>query len=152
MGRTVIGAWYQVIQVATQRRSRQVKPPRKKRPISPKAVAVAFPKTSFFKQVYQIVRTIPPGKVLTYGQIATILGTPFMARQVGWAMHGCPPGLPWQRVVGTGGRILINSLSLGEGPILQRRLLEMEGVKFVRDHVDMEAHQFRPGTRFSRSK
>ena len=67
-------------------------------------------------------------------------------------MHGCPSELPWQRVVGSGGRILINSLSLGEGPILQRRLLEMEGVKFVRDRIDMEAHQFRPGTKARRPK
>ena len=107
---------------------------------------------SFFKDVYQVVRTIPPGKVLTYGQIATMLGHPFMARQVGWAMHGCPPGLPWQRVVGAGGKILINSLSQGEGPLLQRRLLEMEGVKFVRNRVDMESHQFKPGIKASRRK
>ena len=131
-------------------RSRKVKPSRKSNSFSPRATTVASRKKSFFKQVYQVVRTIPRGKVLTYGQIATILGSPFMARQVGWAMHGCPSGLPWQRVVGAGGRILINSLSLGEGPILQRRLLEMEGVKFVRDRVNMEAHQFKPGIRLSR--
>ena len=67
-------------------------------------------------------------------------------------MHGCPPGLPWQRVVGAGGKILINSLSQGEGPLLQRRLLEMEGVKFVRNRVDMESHQFKPGIKASRRK
>ena len=65
-----------------------------------------------------------------------------MARQVGWAMHGCPKGLPWQRVVGAGGKILVNSLSVGDGALLQRRLLEMEGVHFVGQRVDMEAHQF----------
>ena len=63
-------------------------------------------KASFFKQVYRVAGTIPPGRVLTYGQIATLLGTPYQARQVGWAMHGCPPGLPWHRVVGAGGRLL----------------------------------------------
>ena len=67
-----------------------------------------------------------------------------MARQVGWAMHGCPPGLPWQRVVGAGGKILINSLSKPEGALLQRRLLEIEGVCFASNCVDMKAHQFRP--------
>jgi methylated-DNA-protein-cysteine methyltransferase-like protein len=101
-----------------------------------------FRKTSFFKRVYRIVRQIPAGKVLTYGQIATLLGAPYMARQVGWAMHGCPPGLPWQRVVGAGGKILINSLSTGEGPLLQRKLLEMEGVSFAGKKVDMKVHQF----------
>jgi hypothetical protein len=66
-----------------------------------------------------------------------------MARQVGWAMHGCPKGLPWQRVVGAGGKILVNSLSVGDGA-LQRRLLELEGVRFVGQRVDMAAHQFVP--------
>ena len=98
----------------------------------------------FFKLVYAVVRTIPRGKVLTYGQIATLLGSPYMARQVGWAMHGCPKGLPWQRVVGAGGKILVNSLSAGGGALLQRRLLELEGVRFAGHRIDMAAHQFVP--------
>jgi methylated-DNA-protein-cysteine methyltransferase-like protein len=81
---------------------------------------------------------------LTYGQIATLLGSPYMARQVGWAMHGCPKGLPWQRVVGAGGKILINSLSVGDGALRQRRLLELEGVRFAGQRIDMAAHQFLP--------
>jgi methylated-DNA-protein-cysteine methyltransferase-like protein len=101
-------------------------------------------KGSFFRRVYAVVRTIPQGKVLTYGQIATLVGAPYMARQVGWAMHGCPKGLPWQRVVGSGGRILINSLSIGGGPLLQRKLLELEGVGFLGKYVNMKAHQFGP--------
>ncbi len=108
------------------------------REISPKDYS-----NSFFKGVYQVVRKIPRGRVITYGQIATVLGAPHMARQVGWAMHGCPSGLPWQRVVGAGGRILINSLSSGEGAHLQRQLLELEGVKFKGGKVDMESHQWR---------
>ncbi len=113
-----------------------------------------FKKNSFFRQVYQVVGQIPPGKVLTYGQVATLVGAPYMARQVGWAMHGCPPGLPWHRVVGAGGKILINSLSMGEGPLLQRRLLEMEGVRFLGKGVNMKAHQFVPAkkTRKTRRK
>jgi methylated-DNA-protein-cysteine methyltransferase related protein len=99
-------------------------------------------KSSFFRRVYRLVRKIPRGKVLTYGQIATLVGAPYMARQVGWAMHGCPPGLPWHRVIGAGGKILINSLSAGEGPLLQRKLLELEGVRFIGKHVDMVKHQW----------
>jgi methylated-DNA-protein-cysteine methyltransferase-like protein len=99
----------------------------------------------FFKRVYAVVRTIPRGRVLTYGQIATLLGSPYMARQVGWAMHGCPKGLPWQRVVGAGGKILVNSLSVGDGALLQKRLLQLEGVRFVGQRVDLAAHQFIPG-------
>ncbi len=101
-------------------------------------------KAAFFRGVYQIVRKIPPGRVLTYGQIALMLGAPYMARQVGWAMHGCPAGLPWQRVVGAGGKILINSFSLEGGPLLQRKLLEMEGVRFLGNRVDMSLHQYQP--------
>ncbi len=104
----------------------------------------AIENRQFFKRVYSIVRTIPRGKVLTYGQIATLLGSPYMARQVGWAMHGCPKGLPWQRVVGAGGRILVNSLSVGDGALLQRRLLELEGVRFLGQRIDMTEHQFFP--------
>ena len=100
----------------------------------------------FFKRVYAVVRTIPRGKVLTYGQIATLLGSPYMARQVGWAMHGCPKGLPWQRVVGAEGKILINSQSVGEGSLLQRKLLELEGVRFKGSRIDMDAHQFFPAS------
>jgi methylated-DNA-protein-cysteine methyltransferase-like protein len=101
-------------------------------------------KSSFFKQVYRLVRKIPRGKVLTYGQIATLVGAPYMARQVGWAMHGCPPGLPWHRVIGARGKILINSLSAGQGPLLQRKLLELEGVRFIGKHVDLVKHQWVP--------
>jgi methylated-DNA-protein-cysteine methyltransferase related protein len=104
----------------------------------------AIENRQFFKRVYAVVRTIPRGKVLTYGQIATLVGSPYMARQVGWAMHGCPKGLPWQRVVGAGGKILVNSLSVGDGALLQRRLLEMEGVHFAGQRVDMAEHQFFP--------
>ncbi|MSO24211.1 MAG: hypothetical protein EXQ58_13420 [Acidobacteria bacterium] len=99
---------------------------------------------SFFKQVHEVVRAIPRGKVLTYGQIAMLLGSPYMARQVGWAMHGCPKGLPWQRVVGAGGKILVNSLSVGDGALLQRRLLELEGVRFAGQRIDMAEHQSVP--------
>ena len=111
-----------------------------------KLVPDSSPNRRFFVRVYAVVRTIPRGKVLTYGQIATLLGSPYMARQVGWAMHGCPKGLPWQRVVGAGGKILLNSLSVGEGALKQRRLLELEGVRFAGQRIDMAAHQFVPST------
>jgi methylated-DNA-protein-cysteine methyltransferase related protein len=106
----------------------------------------AIESRQFFKRVHTVVRTIPRGKVLTYGQIATLVGSPYMARQVGWAMHGCPKDLPWQRVVGAGGKILINSQSVGEGSLLQRKLLEMEGVRFKGQRIDMDAHQFFPSS------
>jgi len=97
--------------------------------------------SSFFKQVYLIVRKIPTGQVLTYGQIATLLGAPHMARQVGWAMHGCPLGLAWYRVVGAKGRILTNSSCPAGGSQRQRQLLEQEAVTFLGQYVDLKRHQ-----------
>ena len=53
----------------------------------------------FFPAVYEVVRQIPCGRVMSYGQIARLLGFPRAARQVGWAMRCCPDDIPWQRVV-----------------------------------------------------
>ena len=55
--------------------------------------------------VYRFVRTIPRGRVVTYGQIAALLGAPRAARAVGMAMRHCPAGLPWHRVVNARGGI-----------------------------------------------
>ncbi len=99
----------------------------------------------FFKCVYALAKQIPRGKVVTYGQIARLLGSPRSARVVGWAMHGNPEGsgVPWHRVVQQGGS-LSPSACVAE-PGRQRRLLEREGVAFRLDgRIDMEAHQWRP--------
>ena len=62
---------------------------------------------NFFETAYAVARTIPPGRVMSYGQIAALAGNPRMARQVGWAMHDCPPDVPWHRVAFDGnGRVL----------------------------------------------
>jgi methylated-DNA-protein-cysteine methyltransferase-like protein len=85
---------------------------------------------SQFEEIYHIVRCIPPGKVATYGQIARMLGQPQAARTVGWAMGAVPEGsdVPWQRVINSRGTI---SMPPGSpGAILQRALLEAEGVVF----------------------
>jgi methylated-DNA-protein-cysteine methyltransferase-like protein len=84
---------------------------------------------SFFQQVYQLVKQIPPGQVATYGQIAAMLGDPRGARTVGWAMRAVPEGsgVPWHRVLNARGKISLFSF---EGGDLQRYLLEQEGVVF----------------------
>jgi methylated-DNA-protein-cysteine methyltransferase-like protein len=91
---------------------------------------------TFFEQIYDVVEGIPCGKVVSYGQIARLLGRPRAAREVGWAMHHCPDGLPWQRVVMKDG-----SVAGGACAEVRRALLVDEGVGFLPDgRVDMEKH------------
>ena len=94
----------------------------------------------FASRVYAAVSEVPPGSVATYGQIASIAGSPRAARQVGWALHRNPqPGLiPCHRVVFKDGSVA-PGFAFG-GPGEQRRLLEGEGVRFADEtHVDMSA-------------
>ncbi|MCH2695375.1 MAG: MGMT family protein [Acidobacteriia bacterium] len=104
-------------------------------------MAIKLRQNSFFENVYLIVRDIPFGQVVTYGQIADLLGNPRMARQVGWAMNNCPSELAWYRVVGTRGRILTHSFGCEKGDCTQRYLLEQEGVSFIGSMVDIKKHQ-----------
>ena len=83
---------------------------------------------SRWNSVYRLVRRIPPGRVMTYGQIALIL-EPLSARAVGWAMHNCPEGVPWHRVVNSRGGCSTERLP-NLPPGLQQSLLEREGVSF----------------------
>ena len=84
--------------------------------------------------VFEIVERIPYGRVVSYGQIARMLGCPRAARTVGWALSVCPDGLPWQRVVMADG-----SVTGGEFAELRRAILTEEGVPFLPDgRVDME--------------
>lgn len=88
------------------------------------------------------VRKIPKGKVATYGEVARAAGFPGRARQVVWALRASR-GLPWHRVVGAGGKILLP----GESGLEQRLRLETEDVKFRAGRVWMEKHQYRFATR-----
>ncbi len=100
---------------------------------------------SFFEQVYQVVRGIPRGRVLTYGQVARLLGVPRGARAVGWALRGLDPKrerrVPWHRVVGSGGSI---ALRAGSGPREQRQRLLAEGVALRNGRVDLARHGVAP--------
>ena len=90
---------------------------------------------SFFNRVYGIVAKIPYGRVISYGQIARMLGSPRAARTVGWALNACPEDLPWQRVVKADGAIAGGGLAE-----LRRTLLLEEGIPFLPDgRVDMAA-------------
>lgn len=80
------------------------------------------------ERVYSIVRQIPVGRVMTYGQIALILGEGYTARTVGYVMHGSPDGVPWQRVINSQGKCSTAKLTLPTN--LQQEMLEAEGVAF----------------------
>lgn len=85
---------------------------------------------NFFNKVYEIVRNVPYGSVMSYGQVAHLAGNPRMARQVGWALHACSPEdhIPWHRIVAKDGHIAERSVSHDEES--QRTLLEREGIGF----------------------
>lgn len=86
-----------------------------------------------FEKIYEVVKTIPKGKVTTYGQVALLAGNPRWARVVGYALHKNPqPGIiPCHRVVTRNGEVA-ESFAFGGGET-QRELLENEGVVFGKD-------------------
>jgi len=83
----------------------------------------------FFQRVYQLIARVPPGRVVTYGEIARMLGQPSGARAVGWAMRHCGEGLPWHRVVNAQGRLRVTA-RYPDGKLMQQALLEEEGIVF----------------------
>jgi methylated-DNA-protein-cysteine methyltransferase-like protein len=82
-----------------------------------------------YRQIYEVVKRIPPGRVATYGQVATLAGLPGHARQVGYALHALPESstVPWHRVVNANGGISARAVPGAE--LVQRRLLLEEGVR-----------------------
>jgi methylated-DNA-protein-cysteine methyltransferase related protein len=95
------------------------------------------------QKLRETVRKIPRGTVASYGAVARAAGYPGAARQVVWALQGCGATVPWHRVVGAGGRILL----AGEHGLEQRMRLESEGVRFRGARVWMEKHEHRFGGR-----
>ena len=97
---------------------------------------------SLFERVYEYVKTVPRGKVVTYGQVAAAIGSPRCARQVGWALHVNPePGvIPCHRVVNREGR-LAPAFAFG-GEAVQASLLEAEGVEVVGGYVDLNKYRW----------
>ena len=92
--------------------------------------------------VFRFVKQIPRGRVLTYGALAKALRLPGGARSAGRAMAATPSGkgIPWHRVVGERGKILIREPYAS----LQRKLLESEGVSIVESRVDLKRHLWKP--------
>jgi methylated-DNA-protein-cysteine methyltransferase-like protein len=92
--------------------------------------------------VYLLVKQIPRGRVLSYGALARALRLPGGARSAGRAMAATPSGkgIPWHRVVGERGKILIREPYAS----LQKKLLESEGIKILESRVDLKHHLWTP--------
>ncbi|MES2491045.1 MAG: methylated-DNA--[protein]-cysteine S-methyltransferase [Pseudomonadota bacterium] len=93
--------------------------------------------------IWEATKKIPRGRVSTYGQIAREAGFPNHPRLAGYALHNIPDGMkvPWHRVINAQGKI---SLPLdSESHAKQKRLLEEEGVLFLKGRVDLKRYQWR---------
>ena len=95
-----------------------------------------------FDPVYKLVKQIPRGRVLTYGALAKALRLPGGARTAGRAMGATPKGkgIPWHRVLGANGKILIREPYAS----LQKRLLESEGIPVVESRINVKRHLWTP--------
>jgi methylated-DNA-protein-cysteine methyltransferase-like protein len=96
----------------------------------------------YFEDIQRTVLQVPRGRVATYGEVARAAGYPGTARQVAWALRDAEArGIPWQRVLGRNGKILLP----GEAGLYQRTLLEIEGVRFLGNRADMRqcGHRFK---------
>jgi methylated-DNA-protein-cysteine methyltransferase related protein len=83
---------------------------------------------NYRERVYTLVRQIPKGRVMTYGQVAGILGEGYTARTVGYVMHGADDDVPWQRVINSQGKCSTGRLTIPMN--LQQEILESEGIEF----------------------
>jgi methylated-DNA-protein-cysteine methyltransferase related protein len=103
---------------------------------------MATPVLSPFEQVWALVRRVPRGKVVTYGQISFLVHRCVSPVGVGWAVRAAKDGsIPWHRVVNARGGISTDR----EHPGLQRAMLEAEGVRFNRyGMIDLERYGWRP--------
>jgi len=95
-------------------------------------------------EVFALVRRIPAGRVMTYGQIAAELGSRISPRAVGWILHRCPEDVPWQRVVNASGGCSTDRLpDFPQG--LQRAMLEGEGIIFrANGTLDLTVYRWEP--------
>ncbi len=95
-----------------------------------------------YEAIVEAVLAIPAGRVASYGQVAAWAGLPRRARLVGRVLRELPESssVPWHRVLGAQGRISFPR----EDPRhhLQRALLEAEGIRFVRERVDLDRHRW----------
>ena len=96
----------------------------------------------FTEVVIKIIRSIPKGKVMTYGQIASIAGSPRSARQVSRILHTMSSkyDLPWQRVINSKGTISLD----GQSGHVQKEMLLNEGLKVIGKSIDLKEYMYKP--------
>ena len=95
------------------------------------------------ERVFELVRRIPAGRVMTYGQLAELLGEGYTARTVGFVMHTAEDSDPWHRVINAQGACSTGRVILP--PDKQQRMLESEGVVFdARGRCDLGRYRWTP--------
>ena len=99
---------------------------------------------SSYRAIYAVVSDIPPGNVATYGQVASLEGLHGQARRVGYALSVSPDSLelPWHRVINARGAVSARTRT--KLHVMQRQLLEQEGVEFFCGKVDLQRFQWAP--------
>ena len=108
-----------------------------------KAEAVDVNSRGYRERVFEIVRRIPTARVMTYGQLAEILGEGYTARTVGFVMHSADPSVPWQRVINAQGACSTGRVIVP--PDLQQRMLTSEGVVFnEKGRCDLSRYRWTP--------
>ncbi len=97
--------------------------------------------TKFTEDVLEIIKMIPKGKVMTYGQIAVNANNPRGARQVSRILHSMSSKhkLPWHRVINSKGTISLT----GEGGFVQAEMLKSEGIEVINKKINLEKHLFK---------
>ncbi|HRN70330.1 MAG TPA: MGMT family protein [Candidatus Woesebacteria bacterium] len=98
---------------------------------------------TFKEKVYELLRTVPKGKVVTYGQLAKLAGSPKASRAVGMCMRNNPdaPRTPCHRVVASDGSL--HGYSGGDGIPTKKKMLLEEGVIFKGENVDLSQSQWK---------
>ena len=113
-------------------------------------MAAGRDRMNFYERVYRVVRQVPEGSVVTYGQVAVYLGAPAAARAVGYALHNLTPDsdVPWWRVINARGGV--SHKDRGAQADRQYELLELEGVRFDPEgRTELRRYRWFPGDEYS---
>ncbi len=117
--------------------------PTDERTAQDKAEALDVNSRGYRERVFEIVRRIPVARVMTYGQLAEILGEGYTARTVGFVMHSADETVPWQRVINAQGACSTGRVIVP--PDLQQRMLVSEGVVFnEKGRCDLSRYRWTP--------